>query len=143
MNFNRITDKYPMVLLPVLLLPLLAGCIQGLTLEEFSNESDIGLIIRNSYQLRYELTGYQIGCNESRNEFWVMDDDMANYFILTCKSFPEVGGTVEADLIYTTADDVKTRSGLSFKVTDADSGTGKIWLWCQPKKIGVIIKVLQ
>ena len=67
---------------------------------------------------------------------------MANYFILKCKSFPEVGNTVEADLIYTTADDIKTRS-LSFKVTDADSGTGKIWLWCQPKKIGVIIKVLQ
>lgn len=139
MTRNTITSFAPLLILLV----LLTSCIQGISLEEFHNESDIGLIIRNGYHLRYDENKYQTGCNEMRNEFWVMDDNMANYFILKCKSFPEVGNTVEAGLIYTTADDVKTRSGLSFRVTDADSGTGKIWLWCQSKHIGVIIEVLQ
>lgn len=134
----------PRCFIALCLIPgLLGGCVEGMSVEEFNNETDIGLVIGSGYHFRYDEKNCQTGYNESRNEFWVMDDNMANYFILKCDAFPDVGNTVKADLTYTTSNDIKTRTGLEFRVTDADSTTGKIWLWCKPKKIGAIVKVLR
>lgn len=134
----------------ILALPLLAssmaavsGCDRGFNLEQFMQESDIGLSIKGNYILRYDPSDCQIGFNESRNEFWVTDDTMANYFILKCRSFPEAGETVKADLTYTTDDDLKVRSDLTFQVTEYDSSAETISLWSQAGRIGVIVKVLR
>lgn len=124
-------------------LPLMSGCTKGFGIDDFRQESDIGLSVKGSYELRYDPANCQLGFNESRNEFWVTDDTMANYFILKCSSFPEVGKTVTADIVYTTETDLKSRSGLAFEVTGYDTQTGKISLWCQSGKIGVIVKVLR
>lgn len=122
---------------------LFPACTPGFSSEEFSLEQDIGLCIKGNYVLRYDSDKFQLGYNEDRAEFWITDDNMADYVILKCNSFPENGSTVKADLIYTTENDLIKKSGLSFKVTEYDDRSGKIWLWSQSGRIGVIVKILR
>ena len=132
--------------IPVLAAALLAaapGCEPGFGIEEFKNESGIGLTIKGKSVFQYDSADCQLGFNESRNEFWVTDDTMGNYFILKCRSFPEPGSTVKADLVYTTETDIKTRSGLTFQVVKFDTDSELISLWSQAGRIGAIVKVLR
>ena len=119
------------------------GCVKGLGIEEFRQESDIGLFIKGGNVIRYNEDEFQLGFNGDRNEFWVTDDNMANYFILKCKKFPSEGDSVTADITYTTDNDIISRKGVVFQVLGYDSETEKISLWNQSRKIGVIVKVIR
>ena len=112
-------------------------------MEEFKNESGIGLTIKGKSVFQYDSADCQLGFNESRNEFWVTDDNMANYFILKCKKFPSEGDSVTADITYTTDNDIVSRKGVVFQVLGYDSETEKISLWNQSRKIGVIVKIIR
>ena len=70
---------------------LACGCVNGSALEEFRQESEIGLYIKGERVLVFNEENYQSGFNEERNEFWVMDDNMADFFILKCHSFRRTG----------------------------------------------------
>jgi hypothetical protein len=71
----------------------------------------------------------------------MMDDDMAHYFILSCNAdLSDVGQEVTADLMYTTVNDIRTEKGLTFKVERYVPSTDMFWLWCQSKRIGVVVR---
>ena len=130
------------ILLLMLLTAAASGCVNNFDREEFSQMSDIGLYVKGQNVLIYDDFNFQIGFSRDRNEFWVTDDNMANYFILDCEYFPENGSTVKADLVYTTSNDIKTRKGLVFEVSGPDGTTGKISFWNQSGRIGIIARVL-
>ena len=131
------------ILLLMLLTAAASGCVNNFDREEFSQMSDIGLYVKGQNVLIYDDINFQIGFSRDRNEFWVTDDNMANYFILDCEYFPENGSTVKADLVYTTSNDIKTRNGISFEVTKTDDASGKVWLWNSKNKIGAVVKILR
>lgn len=124
-------------------LAVLSGCVKGYGFEKLQENSDIGLMVKGSYAVRYDKANFQMGFNEDRREFWVTDDNMADYFVLTCDALPRPEGTLTADLVYTTRDDIKSKTGLKFDVQDYDSDSGTVKLWNQTSKIGVIIRILR
>jgi hypothetical protein len=66
---------------------------------------------------------------------------MANYFVFkTDSDLSDLGQEVTAELEYTTTDDVVVEQGLVFKVERLDQSTGMIWLWCNARKIGVVVR---
>lgn len=124
---------------------LICGCGPHMfTIEEFSETENISLRIKGARILEYKAETHQLGFNREKCEFRVHDDDMADYFIITCDEMPsQTGQKVTADLKYTTPDDVKTRNGVEFEVTGIGTGDGRIWLWNQKYQIGAVVKALQ
>lgn len=107
--------------------------------EVLLSRSDISLTVKGELQMSFDENTCQLGYNTGRNEFRVYDEKLANWFILRCSAKPtSEGQTITADLEYTTTDDVKTLTGLEFKVEGTNSD-GLIWLWNRDKKIGVVV----
>ncbi len=110
--------------------------------EVLLQRSDISLTVRGELQMSYDENTYQLGHNETRNEFRVYDDKLTNWFILKCDTRPtSAGQKIKADLEYTTTKDTKTVRDLTFKVENTNS-EGMIWLWNQQQKIGIVVKAL-
>ena len=123
-------------------LAAVSGCVKGYGFEKLQENSDIGLMVKGSYAVRYDEANFQMGFNEDRKEFWVTDDNMADYFILAFDEMPsEEGQTVTASIEYTTSDDIRSKVGIEFRVTKTDLAEGKIWLWNAGGKIGAVIPV--
>lgn len=129
-----------------ILLMISSACLAGCNIydvdEVLVQRTEISMTLKASDILIYRPDTYQLGYNAELNEFRVFDDQMAYWFILTCKSRPSTEGQeVEADLKWTSPSSTKTKRGLKFKVmkTDAD---GHIWLWCDSDAIGLIVKEL-
>ncbi len=119
----------------------LAACKYN-TEEVLLSRNDISLTVKGELQMSFDENTCQLGYNTGRNEFRVYDENLENWFILRCSAKPtSEGQTITADLEYTTADGVKTLTGLEFKVENTSSD-GLIWLWNRDKKIGVVVKVL-
>lgn len=130
-------------LIPAAIIACLSGCTPGFDIDEFETADELGLIIKGKYVLRYDETNFQIGSNADKNIFWITDDDMADYFIVTCSSFPQAGDQVKADLIYTTDSDVKEKTGMKFEVIESDPGTGLVKIWNKSSRTGVYFKALR
>lgn len=129
-----------------ILIMISSACLAGCNIydvdEVLVQRTEISMTLKASDILIYRPDTYQLGYNAELNEFRVFDDQMAYWFILTCKSRPSTEGQeVEADLKWTSPSSTKTKRGLKFKVmkTDAD---GHIWLWCDSDAIGLIVKEL-
>ena len=118
-----------------------SGCVQYEVDGILIAKENASLVIRGSVVFDYDGNKCQMAYNAKRNEFRVMDDEMAHYFILRCDAdLSDYGQEVTADLTYTTANDVKTEKGLTFKVEKHVPSTGMFWLWCQSRKIGVVVR---
>ena len=110
--------------------------------EILLSRSDISLTVKGELEMTFDENTCQLGYNTGRNEFRVYDEKLANWFVLRCSAKPtSEGQKITADLEYTTADDVKTLTGLEFTVEDTNSD-GFIWLWNRDKKIGIVVKSL-
>ena len=110
--------------------------------EILLSRSDISLTMKGELEMTFDENTCQLGYNTGRNEFRVYDEKLANWFVLRCSAKPtSEGQKITADLEYTTADDVKTLTGLEFTVEDTNSD-GFIWLWNRDKKIGIVVKSL-
>ena len=109
---------------------IIAGCEQYVVDEALMQKEDVSLVIRGEVVLEYEGNTCQMAYNAKRCEYRMMDDDMAHYFILSCN----------ADLMYTTVNDIRTEKGLTFKVERYVPSTDMFWLWCQSKRIGVVVR---
>lgn len=120
----------------------LAGCYIYDIDEILLQKEVISLSIKGTDTIIYSPDRYQLSYNAEKNEFRVFDDNMAQWFSLTCDSRPStVGQEVKADLKWTSPNSTKTRNGLTFRVQKTDSG-GLIWMWCESDAIGVIVKEL-
>ncbi len=104
-------------------------------------EDEISLTISRKRIFSYNAPDCQISYNNAKKQFRVSDDNMGNFFVLTCSHIPEKeGDTVTATLQYTTDNNIRTESH-SFKVSKT-TPDGKIWLWSQKKKIGAVVQLL-
>ena len=118
----------------------ICGCNRFNPEELLLPREDISLTVKGEVMLTYDPKTFQLGCNEEGNEFRVFDDNVGNWFTLTCKGRPVLTGDVlSADLAWTTPSSTKTRRGLLFSIEKTDSD-GKIWLWCKEEAIGVVVK---
>lgn len=111
--------------------------------EEFEKSSRdcICLDINGKAIFTYEENTCQISYSENRFEFRVGNDDMSDYYIVRCSSFPHEGALVRGSLTWTTRKDIRERKDLEFKVLKVKDGN-TIWLWNQKSRIGVVIKAI-
>ncbi len=130
------------ILIIMTLILCLSGCRIYDVEEILLQREDISLTIKGAEILSYRHETFQTGHNAQRNEFRVFDDNVGNWFVLTCRERPSTEGqTLKADLEWTSTSATKTKSGLSFSVEKTDS-QGHIWLWCEDEAIGVIVREL-
>ena len=130
--------KKAFTLLSILL--CICGCNRFNPEDILLPREDISLTVKGEVMLTYDPMTFQLGYNEDRNEFRVFDDNVGNWFTLTCSSRPTgTGDTLSADLSWTTENSTKSRRGLQFSVERTDSD-GKIWLWCNEEAIGIVVK---
>lgn len=130
----------------IILFCILALCLTGCRIYDIDEillqRQDISLTERGNLVLAYEPQTFQIGHNSLINEFRVFDDNLGNWFVLTCNERPSTEGqTVKADLEWTSKTTTKSKKDLSFKVERTDSD-GQIWLWCADHAIGIVVKEL-
>lgn len=121
---------------------LLTGCVRSnFTEADLLGQEGISLYVNGEQILLYSPEKYQIGFNPDSREIRVSDDDMADYFILKFSGrLPEnEGEQIEADLEYTTTDNLKQKKGIRFCVTRTDEAAGLIWLWDQSGKTGIVL----
>lgn len=119
----------------------LAGCVGYEVDELLMHKEGVSLIVRGEIVLDYDSNKGQMSYNSKRGEYRVMDDEMAHYFVFRCDAdLSDIGQEVTADLKYTTASDVKTETSLTFKVERIEPSKGMFWLWCNSKKIGVVVR---
>lgn len=104
------------------------------------DRDDISLTVKGSLCMAFDPLTCQLGYNDSRNEFRVYDDLISNMFIIVCNRTPDTEGMyLKADVIYTMPSSTKKLSGLEFQVRKIASD-GKVWLWNDSKKVGVVIR---
>ncbi|MBR2128362.1 MAG: hypothetical protein IJ940_05800 [Bacteroidales bacterium] len=120
----------------------LAGCNRFDIDEILLQRDDLSLTIRGEVIFSYDPGTCQLGYNPESSTFRTYSDDLGHWFILTCRSSPDTEGqSVKADIEYTSQTDTKTIRNLEFTVKKNDRA-GKIWLWNDERKIGVVVKRL-
>ena len=120
---------------------IFAGCDPYKVDELLLQKDGVSLVIRGEVVFDYDGNRCQMAYNAQRCEYRVMDDEMAHYFVFRCDAdLSDIGQEVTADLKYTTASDVKTETSLTFKVERVEPSKGMFWLWCNSKKIGVVVR---
>ncbi|MBR1576822.1 MAG: hypothetical protein IJ654_10320 [Bacteroidales bacterium] len=104
--------------------------------------TDVCLKVKGVTVFQYESGASQLALNKGRKEFRAGTDTMSDYFLLKMSELPREDGQVfTGNLQWTTADDIVTRSALSFKVERIDPD-GTVWLWCAAQKITIVMKLL-
>lgn len=117
------------------------GCDPYEVDEVLMQKENVSLVIKGTVMFDYDGYTGQMSYNHKRNEYRVMDDDMAHYFFLRFDAdLSDVGQEVGAILKYTTLSNVREEKNLTFRVEKTDPSSGMFWLWCQSKKIGVVVR---
>ncbi len=110
--------------------------------EILLKRDDISLTVRGVTQFEYKAESCQMAHKPATNEYRVYNDDLSGWFVVKCSERPSGSGqTLTVDLSYKTVSGPKSQKGLEFKVEKIDE-TGKIWMWCEDKNIGIVIKNL-
>ena len=120
-----------------------AGCNTYTMEEVLLQQSDISLSWRGDMQVIYKSSDCQLAYNDKRCEYRVYNDKLSDWFTITCSEKPVAEGqTFTAEVGWTSAKDIKRFKNLSFKVEKTD-GSGRVWLWNESDRIGIIIKDIQ
>lgn len=122
-----------------------SGCRQKVGPDpSFTTSNTIMLNIDGKDMMVYDPATCQLAFNAGLREFRVMNDNMSEFFYLTCDELPTaVGQTIRCDLKYLGPN---TKSAYNCKGADfsveliGDEGT--IWLWCGKKKIAVRVRII-
>ncbi len=119
-----------------------AGCVRFNIDEILLPREDVSLTMRGAEQFAYDPMTCQMSHNSTTHEFRVFNDKLSDWFIIKCQDRPsDVGQEVVADLSWTTDRNNKSMSDLTFKIEKTDA-SGTIWMWCEQKSIGIVIKNL-
>lgn len=104
-------------------------------------ESDtISLTWKETIQVEYNPTTYQLGYNSSSNVYRVYDDRLSYWFTIKCSEKPATQGQIlTADVSWTGKSKTINLRELKFEVTKTDD-TGKVWLWNQANRISIVLK---
>lgn len=121
---------------------LSAGCVRSsFTEADFLVSEGISLYVKGKQIMTYTPEKCQIGFSPESREIRVSDDNMADYFIVRFNGDAPAneGEEMEADLEYTTSDDLRKQRGVCFRVTRTDEDSGLVWLWNEAGKTGIVL----
>ena len=117
-----------------------AGCTLYTMEDTLLPREDISLTWKGDVQVSYESSSCQMGFNDARNEYRIYSDMLADWFVLKCSEKPAgMDHVFQADVSWTGDKSTMTKTGIGFKVVKTDN-EGKMWLWNESDKIGIIIK---
>jgi len=118
----------------------LLSCVNSKELEEefVKSMNGLGLEVKGYPAFEYNETDCQYGNNVEKKEFWVAKDDMSDYFSITLDRLPSVGGECTATVVYTTPDNIITKTGIKFTLLKIDE-LDQIWFWSKQSKIGAVV----
>ena len=131
------------ILILIIVAAAAMGCKKYDVDEILLEREDISLTIKGRLIYSFNPVTDQVGYNANDNIFRMYSDDLGNWVTLKCRtSVPENGHKVKADLMYTASTTTKTHNGITFSVTKR-SQDGRIWLWSDDEKIGLIVRELK
>lgn len=129
------------ILFAAAIILLVTGCSRKDSMGEadfVSRTSGISLTVNGKEIMKYAAREHQIAYNASLHQFRLSDDTLNNYFVLTLERIPEnTGEVVSGELVYTTDDDI-LKLKADFSVSKISNG--KIWLWNNQDKIGIVVQ---
>ncbi len=126
----------------ILFLVCTTSCVRYDIDEILLQKEEISFTSKGVVQMKYDPQTCQMSHNASRNEFRVYKDDISDWFMVTCSQKPsEEGQTIKANVAWTANTTNHTINGLDFEVKRI-SVDGRIWMWCQSAKIGVVLQEL-
>lgn len=119
----------------------LAACSSGAKPDpEFLAGPVITLQINGQEKIKYVSDTYQLGYGGGGRVFRVHNDEMSEYFVLTCQEPPEAEGQrIKCSLKYASGGDVVSKTGMEFRVEKIDEASGMVWLWDSKRKTGVSV----
>ncbi|MBQ8838577.1 MAG: hypothetical protein IJ005_04585 [Bacteroidales bacterium] len=121
---------------------VLYGCTPINIDEVLLQRDDISITVKGVLHMSFNEATCQLGYNGKKNEFRVLEDNIGNWFVLTCSERPSATGQeVICSLNWTSSTDTESLKGLNFTVKNLNEN-GMIWLWCQSEEIGVVVKEL-
>jgi len=124
---------------------LFCGCDRQemLARKDFEQRSENCICLDNNGKtiFTYNENDCQLCYIKQDNTFRVGKDDMTDYYELVCSEDPVLDNSLTADITWTTEKDIRTRSGIDFKVLKIDD-KNTIWLWNAKSRIGVVVRKL-
>lgn len=131
------------IIISLTALLILSGCVSYDINEILLQRDEISLTSKGEVQMTYDPQTCQLSYNESDNEFRLYKDNLSDWFIMTCESKPvEQGQIVKASVSWTTETNAFSIDDLEFEVMRLNE-KGRIWMWCQASKLGVVIQTIQ
>jgi len=131
--------KSKIIIMVVLL--AMTGCTYYGSFGGSVRQENISLTWRNTLQVDYYPQTFQIGYNDSTNEYRVYDDRLAYWFMVRCSEKPvEEGQELTADISWTGKSKTMTLKEVKVTVEKMDDESGLVWLWSQSERISIVIK---
>ena len=120
----------------------IGGCNPYDVEEILISRDDVSLTIKGEPVFVYDDGTCQVAYNSDRYECRAMNDDVSEYFILKAhERMTHAFQEFSADLTYTSAGEVLTKTNLPFRIEKINNSTGLVWLWCSDEAIGVVVKL--
>ncbi len=133
--------KIDIAIVPVMLAVAagLAACSREAEPDpEFLAGPEIILQINGQEKIKYVSDTYQLGYGGGGRVFRVHNDEMSEYFVLTCSEPPQTEGQrIKCSLKYASGGEVVSKTGMEFRVEKTDAASGMVWLWDSKRKTGV------
>ncbi len=119
---------------------LLVSCSGDKHMESALLEQEtVCLKIKGKLVHSFDAASCQLGYNASKKQFRMGNDDMSEYFIVTCSDIPSrEGQSVTATLEWTQNSSIQKKTGINFNV-EKSSSDGTVWLWSRKEGIAAIL----
>lgn len=130
-------------LLPFLLLTVLApACTREVRIDPALAESEAPCLhVKGKMVYMHDDNTGQLAYNATEHRFRAGNDNMSEYFSVTCSETPiETGQTVQAGVVWTQGTGNQSRQ-LSFRVEKVNA-EGTVWLWNGKEGIGAVVRIL-
>lgn len=119
----------------------ICSCVEPKPNDSFLESNDLCLIFKDKIIHKYDPLTWQLGYNQTKKEFRVYNDNVSDFYILTCNQLPQkVGQEIQGDLKWSDSS-IKNRKNLTFTVKKIDY-QGRIWLWNSKNEIAISVMVL-
>ena len=119
---------------------VLSGCVKYDIDEILLAQTEISMSVKGRTVYTFDPDKGQYAFIPSTNEYRMMDDNASSWLIVRFDQKPNVmGDKVQADLEWKTKGKTEKMTGARFKV-EKTGENGKLWLWCDDEKMGLIIK---
>ncbi len=118
------------------------SCVRFDADEVLLPREDISITMKGEELFTYNPLTCQMSQNPAAHEYRVHDDKLSKWMIVRCNERPaNEGQELSADVSWTADKSTRSMNSLEFRVEKIDE-TGKIWMWCKKKSIGIVIKNL-